>query len=125
MADEAAQLPDWLNYHPHAATVRRKRKNNTVYVAAPNLSFHAAYPGAGVFEFDDGKLLTKKGESRSRWDLDPKIFRNVKISYHSENSWKDGYFQSAGRGQEFVIHADEKVIEWARSLIKDSNLWQH
>ena len=125
VADEAAQLPDWLNYHPHAATVRRKRKNNMVYVAAPKLSLHPAYPGAGVFQFDNRKVLTKQGESRSRWNLNPEIFRCVKISYHSENSWKDGYFQSAGRGQEFVIHADEKVIEWAFRLIKDARLWRH
>ena len=125
VADEAAQLPDWLNYHPHAVTVRRKRKNNTVYVAAPKLSFHLVYPGAGVFQFDNRKVLTKQGESRSRWNLNPKIFRHVRISYHSENSWKDGYFQSAGRGQEFVIHADEEIIEWAFRLIKDARLWQH
>ncbi len=124
-ASGGAQLPNWLNAHSHADAAARKRDNNTIYVAEPNLIFHPANPGAGVFEFDERKVLTKKGESRSRWDLDPKIFRNVKISYHSENSWKDGYFQSAGRGQEFVIHADEKVIEWARSLIKDAKLWQH
>ena len=124
-ASGAAKLPDWLNDHSHAYAAARKRRNNTIYVAEQNLSFHPAYPGAGVFEFDERKMLTKRGESRSRWDLNPEIFRNVEISYHSENSWKDGYFQSAGRGQEFVIRADEKVIEWARSLIKDANLWQH
>jgi hypothetical protein len=124
-ASGAAKLPDWLNDHSHAYAAARKRKNNTIYVAEPKLSFHPSFSGAGVFEFDDRKVLTKKGESRSRWNLNPEIFRNVEVSYHSENSWKDGYFQSAGRGQEFVIHADEKVIEWARSLIKDANLWQH
>ena len=124
-ASGAAKLPDWLNDHSHAYAAARKRKNNTIYVAEPNLGFHPAYPGAGVFEFNERKVLTKDGESRSRWNLNPEIFRNVKISYHSENSWKDGYFQSAGRGQEFVIHADEKVIEWASSLIKDASLWQH
>lgn len=120
-----AQLPIWLNDHSHAYAAARKRSNNTIYVAAPKLGFHPSCPGAGVFRFDNRKMLTKHGEIKSRWNLDPKIFRHVKISYHSENSWKDGYFQSAGRGQEFVIHADEKVIEWASSLIRDANLWQH
>ena len=124
-ASGAAQLPIWLNDHSHADAAARKRSNNTIYVAEPKLSFHPNYPGAGVFEFDDQKVLTKQGESRSRWNLNPKHFRYVKISYHSGNSWKDGYFQSAGRGQEFVIHADEKVIEWAFRLIKDARLWQH
>lgn len=119
------QLPIWLNDHSHADVAARKRSNNTIYVAVPKLSFHPSFPGAGVFEFDDRKVLTKKEESRSRWNLNPEIFRNVNISYHSENSWTDGYFQSVGRGQEFVIHADEKVIEWACSLIKDANLWRH
>ena len=120
-----AQLPIWLNDHSHADAAARKRSNNTIYVAAPKLGFHPTLSGAGVFEFDDRKVLTKKGESRSRWNLNPEIFRNVEVSYHSENSWKDGYFQSAGRGQEFVIGTDEKIIEWARNLIKDANLWQH
>lgn len=124
-ANEDVQLPNLLNGHPHASAAQRRRSSNTIYVAAPKLSFHPSFPGAGVFEFDERKVLTKDGELRSRWNLHPEIFRNVEISYHSENSWKDGYFQSAGRGQEFVIHADEKVIEWARSLIKDANLWQH
>ena len=125
LAHEDARLPGWLTDHPHAATVRRKRKRNTIYVAAPKLRFHPSFSGAGVFEFDDCKVLTKKGESRSRWNLNPEIFRGVKISYHSDNSWKKGYFQSAGRGQEFVIHADEKIIEWAFGLIKDARLWKH
>ena len=119
------QLPIWLDGHSHADPAARKRRNNTIYVAKPRLSFHPNYPGAGVFEFDDRKMLTQKGELRSRWNLNPNVFRDVKISYHSENSWKDGYFQSAGRGQEFVIHADEPAIEWASSLIKDACLWRH
>ena len=123
-ASGAAQLPTWLNGHPHADEAAMKRKTNTIYVSTEKLSFHQRYPGAGVFEFDDRKMLTQKGELRSRWNLDPEIFRNVNISYHSESSWKDGYFQSAGRGQEFVVHADEKVIEWAFSLIKGARLWQ-
>ena len=124
-ANEDTQLPNRLNGHPHASTAQKKRINNTIYVAASRFSDHPGYPGAGVFQFDDRKVLTKQGESRSCWDLNPKIFRHVRISYHSENSWKDGYFQSANRGQEFVIHADEKIIEWAFRLIKDARLWQH
>ena len=124
-ASGAAQLPIWLSDHSHAAEAARTRRNNTIYGAIPTLSRHPSTPGAGVFHFDERKLLTMKGESRSRWNLNPEIFRGVKISYHSENSWKNQYFQSAGRGQEFVIHADEKIIEWAFSLIKDARLWGH
>ena len=124
-ASGAAQLPVWLNDHSHADATAKKRSNNTIYAATPELSFHRTYPGAGVFQFDDRKALTKKGESRSHWNLNPEIFRGVKISYHSATSWRDGYFQSAYPGQEFVIHADEKVTDWASSLIKDARLWGH
>ncbi len=111
----------WLLNHPHA---KLEWANDRIYVAAPNLSFHSKLPGSGVFEFDERLRLTKKEEfRRSRWDLDPRVFRNVEISYHSQASWKDGYFQSAGRGQEFVINANGGVIQWASDLIKDCCLW--
>jgi hypothetical protein len=63
-------------------------------------------------------VLTKKGMSSSRWIL-PDFLRNIKISYHSEKSWKDGYFQSAGRGQEFVFSTNEKneILNWISDLI--------
>jgi len=113
----------WLLNHPHA---KLEWANDRIYVAAPNLSFHPALPGGGVFEFDERLRLTKKEESRrSRWNLDPRVFRNVEISYHSQASWKDGHFQSAGRGQEFVINANEGVIQWASDLIKNSCLWSN
>ena len=123
-ANEGLPLPNWLHDHPNVMPYRRKMSKNRIYVATEKLSFHNSLPGGGAFQFDERKMLTKKGVSnRSYWDLDPKIFRHVKISYHSENSWKERYFQSAGRGQEFVIHADEGVIIWASNLIKDSRLW--
>ena len=59
--------------------------------------------------------LTKEGQTRSRWLL-PEYFRNYKISYHSENSWKDDYFQSAAKGQEFVVDGDENLEKWLKSL---------
>lgn len=121
---EETQLPSWLQDHPNAMPYRRQTKKNRIYIAKPKLSILPNSPGGGAFQFDERKMLTKKGESnRSHWNLDPKIFRHVKISYHPENSWKEGYFQSAGRGQEFVIHADEGVIKWASNLIKNSRLW--
>ena len=122
---EETQLPSWLQDHPNAMPYYRGRTtNNRIYVSKETLSFLPNTPGGGAFQFNERMMLTKKGEAnRSRWDLDPKIFRYVRISYHSEKSWKEGYFQSAGRGQEFVIHADEGVIKWASNLIKDARLW--
>jgi hypothetical protein len=59
------------------------------------------------------------GMSASRWKLFPDFMRNVSISYHSEKSWKENYFQSVGRGQEFVFSADEnpQIMKWVSNLI--------
>jgi hypothetical protein len=64
--------------------------------------------------------LTKKGLSRSKWDL-PDYFRDAGISYH-KNSWKNGYFQSVGKGQEFVIKDNKKIEEWACNLIDSAQI---
>jgi hypothetical protein len=47
----------------------------------------------------------------------------VQISYHGEDSkygWKEDYFQSALKGQEFVIEEHTKAEEWAKRLITGS-----
>ena len=54
--------------------------------------------------------------SRSKWNL-PDIFRGLSITYHTNNSWKDGYFQSAARGQEFVIEENIPITNWAQNII--------
>jgi len=85
------------------------------------LSWNSTLAGAGRFVFNDKLVLTKKGLSRSKWDL-PDCFREAKISYHDEDSWKEGYFQSAAIWQEFVIKDSEKIEEWARGLIEGSQI---
>lgn len=62
-------------------------------------------------------MIKKKGMSRTCWDL-PDIFKNVSITYHTKESWKENYFKSACRGQEFVIEEHEDIETWAISLIK-------
>ncbi len=105
---------DW---HPHAEDY--KVKNNTMYVASKSLivdGMDTGRPGAGVFDFSDKLVLTKKGYSRTRWEL-PEFFKDVRISQHSKDSFKDGYFRSNSRGQEFVISEDERVTKWAQNII--------
>ena len=126
--NENAQLPNWLNDHLHAMGYRRKIKGNTIYVATPKLSFHPSYPGGGVFEFDERLRLTKKGESKSRWNLDPEIFQHLTFSCdenkRKEDVWTGEYYQSPRTHcQEIVIPADEGVNQWASNLIKNSRLW--
>jgi hypothetical protein len=118
-------IPKWLAYHPHVAEERRNvepdKTKNTIYLARYNLCWNSSLPGAGRFMFNDKLVLTKEGFSRSKWNL-PDCFKEAEISYHDEDSWKEGYFQSAAIGQEFVIKDKDQVEEWAKNLIEVSQI---
>lgn len=116
-------IPKWMEYHPHTNSIRRSRKNNTIYVAREHLSFNKEYPGAGVFRYSENLVLTKKGYPKSIWRL-PDFFREIKISYHSDQCWRGDCFKSVSRGQEFIIQESEKVENWVKKLIR-SNLTNH
>jgi len=118
-ADLLREYDEWMRYHPHVESTERKLDStNTLYVGRDRLSFDENLPGASSFNFSQDLVLTKKGLSRSKWDLNPEIFGDTKISYHP-NPWKAGYFQSAGRGQEFVIEGSGKVRDWAKNLVSN------
>ena len=114
---------DWMDYHPHVcANFRLKKDSNTVYISRDKLSWNNDISGAGLFKFSNDLVLTKGKCTKSKWNLDPNIFKGLKISYNTRDDdvlkpWKDGYFQSAGRGQEFVIEENSKVEKWAINLI--------
>jgi len=112
-------IDEWMQYHPHADDEHKGNKFNTLYIARDSLSWNKSIPGAGVFRYHDDLVLTKKGYTRTIWDL-PKFFKNVEISYHDEQSWKHGSFKSASRGQEFVIDDDGQVEKWVKKLISKS-----
>jgi hypothetical protein len=111
--------PEWMKGHPHLLNIFRKKKNNTIYVAREQLSWDSNIHGADIFNFDSSLVLTKQGFSRSKWEL-PEFFKCAEISFHSKDNWKDGYFQSAYIGQEFVIKDHEKIENWAKNLIKEN-----
>ena len=123
-ANNLVDLPEWLQDHPHANQKRLAKPTNVIYVASKSLGSDAGVQGAGVFKFRDALILTKLGFSRSRWSLDPKLFRHLQISYHTDNSWKEDYFQPYPRAQEYVINADEPVVRWTHKLIKGSQRWE-
>ncbi len=102
-------LPD----HPHSLFY--SYNNNRIYLAADRL-LTTDHPGAGLFRFNKELVLTSDDMPASRWKKNffPKM--GYSISYHSDSSYKDGYFQSAGRGQEFVIDADSELIKWVEKL---------
>ena len=112
------KLPSKYNYHPHAAKNRfDKKTKNCIYKTAERLSLNFEIKGSGTFRMKKDLILTKRGYTRSRWEL-PNIFRNVKISYHTEKSFKKDYFDSAKIGQEFVIEENKNIENWALNIIK-------
>ena len=121
--DENYEIPSWMKYHPHAKPHNIKdNPNNTIYESRFKLSFNPNLSGAGIFNYDESLVLTKKGHSVSQWML-PDIFKGVNITFHDHSKkygWKEDFFQSALRGQEFIIEENDKISEWAKFLIEDN-----
>ncbi len=115
--NQKAVFAPWMEGHPHASGERLDRTGNTVYVARDTLSFGPECAGFGVFFHNDRLVLTKEGAARSKWHF-TECFRNVEISYHTEKNRKAGYFQSAARGQEFVIQEHNEICGWVESLFE-------
>lgn len=113
------QIPDWLNYHPHANLKNYdeswKKKQNIIYLPLDRLTFATELPGSGTFTFRRELVLTKTGYSRSRWEF-PTSMCGIPIT-HNPNGWKSDYFQSAARGQEFIMDASPAVMDWVRKII--------
>ncbi|MCO5269473.1 MAG: hypothetical protein M9897_11345 [Brumimicrobium sp.] len=123
--DEILQNPTekefpWLvekgkNKHPH---IDRENKNNAIFIGAKTLSWDKSMKGADCLEFNHMRVLTREGMSTSRWEL-PDFFKEIDISHHKRSDWKDNYFQSTGRGQEFVFSTENRldVMNWVSDLI--------
>jgi len=113
----AEPAPDYALRHPHANTFHRSKSLNAIFVGTENLTFSPSHPGAGTLQFSENRVLTQPGQSRSRWKL-PEFFRELDISYHTPHSFKPDFFQSAAKGQEFVIQADARLTAWARDIVQ-------
>lgn len=111
-------------WHPHAKG--DYGGDNTLYVAAEKFTVNGKetnLPGYGTFNYSEELVLTKDGFLRSKWKFEPEwenFFEDNTISYHSLKNIKNEYFQSACRGQEFVISENRKVTDWAYNLIKNN-----
>jgi hypothetical protein len=110
-------VPKWIEYHSHTHSKARETSKNTIYVAREKLSLNEKFPGAGMLRFNEDLILTKPGYKITCWNL-PEIFRDVNISYHKKESWKNGYFESVSRGQEFVVDANPEIQQWVEGLIE-------
>lgn len=126
--NEFSKLPDFANKHSHVNKNYRDhnnapRSNNCIYIASPQLSINTNLPGAGVLKYSDKRILSLKGKKKSQWEYPFSDFKKLNISYHSDKAFKDRYFQSAAKGQEFVIDSmgDKKLQEelenWVKKII--------
>jgi len=124
--EQRSMVKSWMEYHPHVGKEAKyigskEFPNNALYIGEDTLTFDKTQKGFGTFTYnlDSAKhlTLTKRGYSRSRWRL-PSIFRNVEVSCHSD-PWKENYFQSAHRGQEFVVGYNPRIEKWAKSLVQN------
>lgn len=108
-------IPEWLSSHPH---VKNKywEKSNAIYISSKTLSLCTELPGANCLKYKEDLVLTKKGCSKSIWFL-PDFFRKIHITYNSK-AWTADCFVSASKGQEFVLDANDEVLEWIKKLIK-------
>lgn len=108
------------SWHPHSAY---PGGNNTMYIASDNLVIdgkETGLRGSGTLKYSEELVLTYPGKTRTKWKL-PEFFKEVPISYHTKDSFKpEGYFQSAHKGQEFVVGESEEVTAWAKKLITDN-----
>ncbi len=112
------ELPEWLKKHPHASSLKKlNNSSNCIYIAKEKCTFNEHIRGYGMFTYNEELDLSKKGMTRTCWEL-PEFFKNKKITYHNKESWKDGYFKSACRGQEFVIEENKEIENWAIHLIE-------
>ncbi len=107
---------EWQQDHVHVVRGQSASDKDTIYIAREFSQFDKNNKGYGVFHFDEKRVLTKDGYSKSRWNL-PDFFKNTTISYHSENSWKGDYFQSAAKGQEFVVDVTPEILNWLIDIL--------
>ncbi len=107
---------NWQQDHVHVVRGQNASDKDTVYIAREKSQFNENNKGYGVFEFHEKRVLTQEGLTKSKWDL-PDFFKNTNISYHSKNSWKDGYFQSAAKGQEFVVDVTPEIYDWLIDIL--------
>ena len=113
--ERSEDIPQWLMDHPHASYHDAwNRGKNAIFLPTEELSMVSGMPGCGTFKYAPQRVLTRPGCNCSQWSF-PATMYGTPIS-HNPNGWRDGFFQSVGRGQEFVMESTPAVMDWVRSL---------
>ena len=110
---------EWLMDHPHIGDKKqRDADSNAIFLPSDTLSLLHGYKGCDILTYREDRVLTniENYKSRRYWKL-PDCFKKVNITYH-KSPWENGYFKSAGRGQEFVMEANNEITEWVKKIIK-------
>lgn len=122
--------PEWATYHPHFR--EDFGPDNLIFIGRRELELDGAncgVPGAAAFpEYRDELCLTAAHRSRSWWSLPAWFYPSEAkrpLSHHEDLSrWhakgNHVYLQTAARGQEFILHANQypESVPWVQSLIR-------
>ncbi len=132
--EDARTASERLPWHPHTTgTVRSLEpyeKHNTLYVGSRRGKLRidgreCGYPSYGAFRFtgDSEKFLRltiRESQQTTRWDYEAlpwvdRIGRRSNMTYHPD-MFQTEYFQSASRGEEFVIAREKSSTAESRLL---------
>lgn len=128
---EVINLSNYMQYHslnsdhPHLKYFSEFGKNNLIFLGNEKLSLDPQYPGYGYLKLNSEDIIltdTKQNEKKFKRTLwRNQILTNNSFTYHpSENFLKNGYFQSASIGQEFVTDMTLENEEYVKNLIKQN-----
>jgi len=110
LSNPKLEVPAHLDDHPHMVNRYTYGKKNRIYCGTD----------AGIFQYHKDLVLTRDGESRSRWEL-PSFFVNEAFGGKVERRRLPNgnvALDFIGRNsQELLITSSKPVLEWADKLI--------
>jgi hypothetical protein len=110
--DPSIEIPEYLHDHPHVIQCEEYSSvRNRIYVGKKG----------GVFKYHRNLVLTKDGETRSRWEL-PGFFVGEKFKASVKHQkLKNGNYKFTFKGknqQELLISSSPEILKWANDIIK-------
>ncbi len=109
---------DFLKYpwHPHAKAERVCNSSNVMFVAREKLSFDENLSGAGVFKYDEKRVLTAKGCNKATWIKNDVYDVNSVVGNRKNSCTSGNGIYYAGIWQELGLKETQECEDWAKSL---------